>query len=359
LNSEIEVGIILPLEPQQAFDAFMEELSYSLSLLGLQLLGGPDGTISEDGKQVGKVLAWTRGEWIAMEWKGPDRNAGNVEIRFESMKDGSGTKITLAYSGLNQLLDVKDDNGDEATGWFASEVAAPLLKAISPSRYGDWLTDRRARRPSGKRARTIYRDPLYHRPNFKVILKELKLTPNDTLLEIGCGGGAFLEDALKSGCRAAAIGHSPEMVRLAKQVNREAIEENRLQIVESEAERPLPYPDSIFTCAVSTGVFGFIKDPLATLKEVHRVLKAGGRLIIFTGSKELRGTPAAPEPIASRIRFFEDRELEDLALKAGFSTAKVIRPDFVPFAKEVGIPEEQLGAFSEKAGQLLVACKKN
>ena len=323
---------------------------------GVEFSSGLNGVITEDGRQVGRVIVWTPGKRVAMEWKSSHHDAGYIEIRFEPNADSSGTNITLEYSGLDKLLDVVGD-GDEVAGWFASEVATPFLKAISPTRYGDWLTDRRARRPSGKRARDTYRDPLYHRPNFKIILKELNLSPNDVLLEIGCGGGAFLEDALNSGCRAKAIDHSPEMVRLAKEVNRRAIEEKRLEIIEADACRPLPYPNSIFTCAVSTGVFGFIQDPLQTLGEVCRTLKPGGKLIVFTGSKDLRGTPAAPEPIASRIHFYEDRELQELALKSGFTKAVVMHPDFLPFAKEIGIPEDQLGAFSKSSGQLLMAYK--
>src|SRR5208283_1045170 len=116
----------------------------------------------------------------------------------------------------------------------------------------DWITDRRARRPSGPQSRATYRDPLYHRPNFKAILAVLKLRPDDYLLEVGCGGGAFLHDALQSGCKAAAIDHSPDMVRLAREINHEAIQKGRLEIREGDAGS-LPYSDAIFTCAVMTG----------------------------------------------------------------------------------------------------------
>ena len=186
------------------------------------------------------------------------------------------------------------------------------------------------------------------------ILQVLGLRPDDYLLEVGCGGGAFLEDALRSGCKAAAIDHSPDMVRLARIVNRDAIEQNRLEIREGEADS-LPYPDGIFTCAVMTGVFGFIQDSLKALSEIRRVLAGGGRLVLFTGSKELRGTPAAPEPVASRLHFYEDQELEELARKAGFNDAKFERPDFEQFAREVGIPEEMLELFKGRTGQLLIA----
>jgi ubiquinone/menaquinone biosynthesis C-methylase UbiE len=187
-----------------------------------------------------------------------------------------------------------------------------------------------------------------------VILKVLGLTEHDYLLEVGCGGGAFLEDALRSGCKAAAIDHSPDMVRLARAVNREAISQNRLEIREGEADS-LPYPDATFTCTAMTGVFGFISNPLGALSEIRRVLAGGGRLVLFTGSKELRGTPAAPEPMASRLYFYEDQELEELARKAGFAEAVVERPDFEQPAREVGIPEEFLELFKGRMGQLLVA----
>lgn len=47
----------------------------------------------------------------------------------------------------------------------------------APAGLGDWLTDRRARRPAGAQARAVYRDPLYHYPNFRAILAELALSP--------------------------------------------------------------------------------------------------------------------------------------------------------------------------------------
>src|SRR5206468_6844527 len=142
---------------------------------------------------------------------------------------------------------------NEMIGWFASAVAAPILKAMSPSGLGDWITDRRARCPSGEQSRATYRDPLYHYPNFRVILNELALTKDDFLLEVGCGGGAFLKQAWQSGCRAAAIDHSADMLSVARKANQEAIQVGRLQLRIADAAR-LPFPESTFTCAVMTGV---------------------------------------------------------------------------------------------------------
>ena len=352
----VRTSVDLRLDRSSAFEAVVEELSTALSRLGMQFQPGADGRVMEGVVEVGRVVRWQPPEEIVLEWHAADWQPAEVTslgLRFEPV--GDGTRVTLEHQEWGNLL---GDEGNELAGWFASEVAAPLLSAMGPSRLGDWITDRRARRPSGPQGRAYYRDPIYHRPNFKAILAVLGLRPDDYLLEVGCGGGAFLQDALKSGCKAAAIDHSSDMVRVAREVNPEAIQQNRLEIREGDAGS-LPFPDGIFTCAVMTGVFGFISNPLKVLSEVRRVLAPGGRFVLFTGSKELRGTPAAPEPIASRLYFYEDHELEELARTAGFAEAHLEWPDYEPLAREAGIPEEALELFKGRGGgQLLLARKE-
>ena len=352
----VRTCIDLRLDPSAAFDTLVGELSTALSDFGMQFEPGAQGRIMEGETEVGRVTSWQLNEKIALEWHSADWQPSEVtavELRFEPVE--SGTRVTLEQPEFSTAL---GEQGDEIAGWFASEVAAPLLHSLAPRRLGDWITDRRARRPSGRQSRANYRDPLYHRPNFKVILNVLGLTQNDYLLEVGCGGGAFLAEALNRGCKAAAIDHSPEMVSVASEVNREAMNQNRLEIRLGKAHS-LPFPDGTFTCAVMTGVFGFIQEPLKALSEVRRTLRNEGRFVLFTAAKELRGTPAAPEPMASRLHFYEDQELEELARKAGFAEAKVERPDFEQAAREVGIPEEFLELFKgNSGGQLLVALKR-
>jgi SAM-dependent methyltransferase len=352
----IRISVDLRLEPSSAFEALVEELASALSRLGMQFHPGVDGRVTEGNVEVGRVVRWQPSEEIVIEWHAADWQPAEVTslgLRFEPVEDG--TRVTLENRGWGNLV---GDHGNELAGWFASEVAAPVLSAMGSRHLGDWITDRRARRPSGPQGRATYRDPIYHRPNFQAILAVLGLRPDDYLLEVGCGGGAFLQDALKSGCKAAAIDHSSDMVRVAREVNRAAIQQNKLEIREGDAGS-LPYPDGIFTCAVMTGVFGFIKNPLQVLSEIRRVLAPGGRFALFTGSKELRGTPAAPEPMASRLYFYEDHELEELARKAGFGEAHLERPDFEPLARDAGIPEEHLELFKGRGGgQLLIARKE-
>ncbi len=338
-------------EPGATFAALLDELGLALARRGLRFEAAPTGRVRQGDDEVGRVLAWEPGrrallEWLATPWA--DAAPAQLELRAEP--GAGGARLSLELRGWDQ---VAGDVGD-LVGWFASELAAPLLAAASPAAVGDWITDRRARRPSGPGARATYREPLYHYPNFRVILAELALAPEDELVEVACGGGAFLKLALESGCRAAAVDHSEDMVRTARELNGDAIAAGRLDIRLASAEA-LPFPDGRFSCAVMTGVFGFLADPVAALRELRRVLRPGGRLVAMGTDPAWRGTPAAPEPMASRLHFWNDGELERLARAAGFGDVRVERREMLSHARAVGVPDEALPLFAGPGAPFILA----
>jgi ubiquinone/menaquinone biosynthesis C-methylase UbiE len=154
----------------------------------------------------------------------------------------------------------------------------------------------------------------------RAILGALQLRAGDRLLDVGCGGGLLLRDALANGASATGIDHSEEMVDLARERAPDA------EVALASAEH-LPFPDGSFTAVAMSVVFFFLPRPLAALHEARRVLKPAGRIAIYTTSAKLRGTPAAPEPLASRSHFYEDDELVALADSAGFAGIAVTDHD--------------------------------
>jgi SAM-dependent methyltransferase len=199
---------------------------------------------------------------------------------------------------------------DDLAAWEASGLEA--------DGFVDWLTDRAARRPAGRRAREVYGAEDVHDFARRAILAALDLRPEDRLLDVGCGGGLLLRDALASGASVTGLDHSEEMVRLAGERAPEA------EVVLGSAER-LPFADDSFTALSMSIVFFFLPDPVAVLRECRRVLAPGGRLAVYTTSPALRGTPAAPEPLASRGHFYEDDELAGLAREAALGNVAVAR----------------------------------
>jgi len=333
--ADLQISTVLALRPNPAFETLADELRTALALRGLTFDPGPKGRITEGSSEVATVTAWKRGSGFDLRWHAaPWASAKDttLELRLRAVK--GGTRVTLVHRGWGAAVGGKA----ELAGWLASEVLAPFLAAAAPAALGDWITDRRARRPEGAEARATYGEPIFHFPGFRVMLDELALAKSDYLLEVACGGGAMLKRALKTGCRAAAIDHSAEMVRVAAEANREAVAAGRLEVRQGDAAT-LPWPDATFTCAAMTGVLGFLPDPVRALSEMRRVLKPGGRAVIMGTDPEMRGTPAAPEPIASRLTFYDSAALEALGRRAGFEEVRVVRRDMEQFAREEGVPE--------------------
>jgi SAM-dependent methyltransferase len=201
-------------------------------------------------------------------------------------------------------------------GLGEEDLEAWRASGVPDDGFEDWLTDRLARRPSGSRARRVYGAEQVHDFARRAILEVLELGAGDHLLEVGCGGGLLLRDALACGGDATGLDHSEDMVELARERAPDA------RVVLASAER-LPFADASFTAVAMSVVFFFLDDPTAVLGECARVLRPGGRIAVYTTAPELRGTPAAPEPIASRGRFYGDAELAGLARAAGLRAVSV------------------------------------
>jgi ubiquinone/menaquinone biosynthesis C-methylase UbiE len=196
-------------------------------------------------------------------------------------------------------------------------LAAGIAVWWGRGRLADRLTTRLFRQPGGRVARSFYRDAKPHQASFRQTLGALTLGPEDHLLELGCGGGTFLEWSLASGCTAKAIDHSPEMLVLASRRNAEAIAAGRLELREADAAR-LPFASGEFTAAATMNAFFFFPDPEATLAEVYRTLAPAGRLAIHTSA-------FAPPLIADHMRVYTDDELTRELEHAGFEQITVRR----------------------------------
>jgi ubiquinone/menaquinone biosynthesis C-methylase UbiE len=202
-----------------------------------------------------------------------------------------------------------------------------LQDALNPLRWvREWridrMVDRVARRPHGHSARKTYGAEDVHSFAWEPVLDALQLTPSDSLLDVGCGGGVFLRRALETGCGATGVDHSHDMVQLARRTTG-----GRAPIVQASADR-LPFGEEAFTAVSCLVAFFFFPDPVTALREFRRVLEPQrGRLAVYTTAPELKGTPAAPYPLATRGHFYEDDELAGHARSAGFASVEIRRPD--------------------------------
>ncbi len=108
------------------------------------------------------------------------------------------------------------------------------------------------------------------------VLKKLSLSPEDTVLEIGCGSGRTACQIAKTfGTRVYALDNSEAMLNKAKiRARREAA---KIELVLGDALN-LPFHDQVFDLIFIESVLIFIP-ARAALKECFRVLKRNGILV--------------------------------------------------------------------------------
>jgi len=115
-------------------------------------------------------------------------------------------------------------------------------------------------------------------------IDSLHLPPGSPVLEIGCGAG-FLTVALAArGLRVESIDSSPAMIastraRLADAGAAEAVT-TRVEDVHA-----LSAPDGSYAAVVALGVVPWLHSPEQALREITRVLRPGGSLIITTDNR--------------------------------------------------------------------------
>ncbi|HLZ24691.1 MAG TPA: class I SAM-dependent methyltransferase [Ktedonobacterales bacterium] len=109
-----------------------------------------------------------------------------------------------------------------------------------------------------------------------------RIVGND-VLEIGCGIGTLLADMLEAGYTCTAIERSPQMIAATRAELRRRGFSGAQDIVRHGSAQRLPFADASFDTVVSTFPTEYIYDR-ATLAEIARVLRPGGRLVVVLGA---------------------------------------------------------------------------
>ena len=210
------------------------------------------------------------------------------------------------------------------------------MTALKPRALIDRVVDATARRPSGWAARKAYGGaegaPKGHDDVFSRVLEAAGPLDSERVLEVGCGGGALLSRVLAQGPkRAAGLDHSPDMIALSMERNREAVAQDRLTLKLGDAAA-IPWPERTFSVALSANMLFFVEAPESVLAEHLRVLEPGGRLVMATVPGPL------PEPSlrnwwvavwGSRMYVHTDEAMRELLSRAGFDeiTVESTRPE--------------------------------
>jgi ubiquinone/menaquinone biosynthesis C-methylase UbiE len=159
------------------------------------------------------------------------------------------------------------------------------------------------------------------------------------VLEIGAGTGANFEYYAPD-ARVVALEPDPHMLKRAHERVRPNIE---LRQAPAEA---LPVPDRSFDAVVSTLVLCTVDDVAASLAEIRRVLRPGGRLVFLEHVRGEGFAGTVQDVIKPVWRYFSagcnvNRRTEDALAAGSYDVTSIRRTKFAPIVMPViyGIAE--------------------
>jgi SAM-dependent methyltransferase len=145
--------------------------------------------------------------------------------------------------------------------------------------------------------------------DLKTSRKEANATVN--ILDVGCGTGANLEMLSEFGA-AEGVDVSTEALSFCQG--------RGLEKVKLGAAEALPYDDSAFDLVTGLDVVEHLDDDLAGLKEMRRVLRHGGRALLFVPAFMFLW--GVQDDISNHRRRYTLKGLKDVVRKAGFEVER-------------------------------------
>ena len=168
-----------------------------------------------------------------------------------------------------------------------------------PDRYEKWFTT-----PIGS---------LVKRVEWELIHDLLKPGPQEFILDAGCGTGVFTLDMISCGARVFGLDLSLSMIRRARQKGCGS----PLRILSADILH-LPFSENTFDKTVSITTLEFIPDGQKAIKELFRVTRSGGTVVVATlnslspWAERRREEGQKGHPLFSKVFFRSPGELAAL-----------------------------------------------
>ncbi len=160
-------------------------------------------------------------------------------------------------------------------------------------------------------------------------LGHISIENHGTILDVGCGGGRTVSKlaAIATEGKVYGVDYSPESVAATKRTNARSVDLGRVEIRHGSVSQ-LPFPDGEFDLVTAVETHFWWPNLPGDMREVFRVLKSGGTLILIAEIYKGANTMAAKlaEKYGSRtgMALLSVDEHRELFTNAGYSDVQVI-----------------------------------
>ena len=165
---------------------------------------------------------------------------------------------------------------------------------------------------------------LGHSPVARWGLRFLELAPDARVLDCGCGGGANIKRLLKL-CpkgKVQGIDYSAVSVEKARKVNAGAIAAGQCTVQQASVAE-LPFEAEQFDVVTAFETVYFWPELAQNFREVYRVLKPGGTLLICNESNGDTDKDKKWTEIIGGMTIYKDAELKTYLEQAGFHDVQI------------------------------------
>lgn len=192
------------------------------------------------------------------------------------------------------------------------------------TRFNAWKTiGRQLRRPCGIAGRLVGQAmALVNREANQIAIDALKISPGDTVVELGFGPGRAIRTLTSMVPHGQVLGldHSEAMLGQASQYNKSGIRSGRVLLQQGSCDR-LPWAAETVDKILAVNVAYFFRADATEIREVRRVLRPGGMMAIYATDKSAMANWKFAGIETHRI--FDHNDLVALILNGGFSNDEI------------------------------------
>ncbi len=192
------------------------------------------------------------------------------------------------------------------------------------TRFNSWKTiGRQLRRPCGIAGRLVGQAmALVNREANQIAIDALKISPGDTVVELGFGPGRAIRTLTSMVPRGQVLGldHSEAMLGQASEYNKSAIRNGRVLLQQGSFDS-LPWAAETVDKILAVNVAYFFRTDATEIREARRVLRPGGMMAIYATDKSAMARWKFVSPESHRT--FDHNDLVALILSGGFANDEI------------------------------------
>jgi len=163
-------------------------------------------------------------------------------------------------------------------------------------------------------------------PGRQAAILHLGLRPNDTVLEVGIGTGLNLP-LYPPSCRLTGIDLSGEMLdKAVERAQKLAMPGVVLKVMDATS---MDFAENEFDKALATYTISAVPDPVAVLREMRRVVKPGGSIVIlnhFRSERKLSGhLEDLVAPVCTRLGWKSNLPMTPLLNEVGLTPELIVK----------------------------------